>query len=481
MQFYQIIPAVLLPLIVSGCADFKGMPSLDMKLPELFAEQATEKPISQPASKLQTDWWTHTNDKTLIATIRALEKLNLTLEQAQSRLRAARLDTRKWDYLPALTATTSAQFDRLIEGDMAVGGVNQQQSGGKKTTGYYNAKLDALWEVPIYGQLSDEGDIADANIAFAEADVDAVRASVISEAVRLYAEMRAKQKEMEKRAAIVTATHAISDYQKIKHKAGLITDSELGVSQQSLLAAQNELKRTKSEMIARTQQLAKLLGAVVPDVTWTAPGEIPTFDVIAFDDTPLDVLRNRPDIRKAEASVLAAAGEFELSKSDMYPKLTLSGNLSQLGNITGNPLPGNTVQLSGIPSISLPLFDWGKRLDAAKVKDERLSEKASAYRETVIAAMNEVEEFWSSYRTAQATEKSTAENAQIASKASGHAALLFKQGINDGIVAQTATIDAANAAIAELQAKADTITQLTALTKALGGTSAPTLNEKKDD
>jgi outer membrane protein TolC len=179
--------------------------------------------------------------------------------------------------------------------------------------------------------------------------------------------------------------------------------------------------------------------------------------------------------------VLAAAGEFELSKSDMYPKLTLSGNLSQLGNITGNPLPGNTVQLSGIPSISLPLFDWGKRLAAAQVKDERLSEKASMYRETVIAGMNEVEEFWSSYRTAQAVEKSAGENTQIAGKADAHANLLFKQGINDGIVAQTATIDAANAAITELQAKADTIAKLAALTKALGGASSPIKNEKKDD
>lgn len=253
MRFTWTIVEACLPLALSGCADFKGPPSLDMRLPEIFEQKPVSQPQEPALTKLQTDWWTHTDDKTLIATIRALEKLNLSLEQAQSRLRAARLDTREWDYLPSVTATTSGQFDRLIEGDTAVGGVNQQQSGGKKTTGYYSAKLDASWEIPIYGQLRDEGDIADANI------------------------------------------------------------------------------------------------------------------------------------RKAEASVLVAAGEFELSKSDMYPKLSLAGNLSQLGNITGNPLPGNT------------------------------------------------------------------------------------------------TIDVANAAITELQAKADIITQLTALTKALGGTSAATTNEKKDD
>jgi NodT family efflux transporter outer membrane factor (OMF) lipoprotein len=479
MRFYRITSAALLPLILSGCADFKGMPSLDMKLPEKFEQQHAER-IAETPTTLEKNWWMHTDDKTLIAIIHAVEKLNLSLEQAQLRLNAARIDTGGYDYLPSLTATASGQFDKLVRGDTPVGGINNV-SGGKKIKGYYNAKLDASWEIPLYGQLGDAADITNANVAFAQADVDTVRASVINEAVRLYAEMRSKQQEVLKREAIVAASQKITDYEKIKHMAGLLTDSELGTSQQSLLAAQDALKRAENEKVSRMQQLATLLGAVTPDDTWKTPADIPIFEVPAFDDTPLDVLRNRPDIRKAEASVLAAAGEYYLSKSEMYPKISLSGSLSQLGNLTGNPLPGETVQLSGIPSISLPLFDWGKRLASVQVKDERLSEKASAYRETVIGAMNEVEEFWSSYRTAQAQEKSAQENMQIAIKASAHASLLFTQGINDGIGEQTAIIDAQTAVINELQAKANSITQLTALTKALGIVSNPTTNEKKDD
>jgi outer membrane protein TolC len=293
--------------------------------------------------------------------------------------------------------------------------------------------------------------------------------------------MRAKQQEAVKRQAVATAARTIAGYQKIKHEAGLIADRELGASPQSLLAAQNDMQRAESEAVARMQQLANLLGSAQPEEAWKTSGDIPFFDVPAFDDTPLDVLRNRPDIRKAEACVLAAAGEFELSKSDMYPKLVLSGNLSQLDNLTGTPLMGKTVQLTGMPSLSLPLFDWGKRLSAARVKDEKLSEQASAYRETVIGAMNEVEEFWSAYRLARAVEKSSEENTRIARKASEHAGLLFKQGASDGIAAETAGIDAAGAAIAELQAKADSVAKLTALTKALGGASPPSLTGNPHD
>lgn len=469
MRLTWTIAALWLPMTSSGCADFKGMPSLEMKLPEIFQQQ----PADQAPIKLQKDWWRHTNDKTLLAIIHALETQNLSLEQARFRLNAARLDTQKYDYLPSLTAKTGVQYDRLLKGNTAVGNTVAAQPGDKKTTGYYTAKLDASWEVPLYGQLGDAVDIADASIAFTQADVDAIRASVTSEAIRLYAEMRSRQQEALKRQAVVSATGTVAEYQKIKHRAGLSTDSELNASHQAVLTARNEMQRAESEAVARMQQLANLLGSAQPNDVWKAPTDIPSFDAPPFDDTPLDVLRNRPDIRKAEASVLVAAGEFALSKSDMYPKLTLSGNLSQLGNMTGNPLAGKTVQVSGIPSLSLPLFDWGKRLATARIQDEKLSEKASAYRATVIGALNEVEEFWSSYRMARGVEKSAGESAQIANKASEHARLLFKQGINDGIAAETATIDAASAAIAELQAKADTVTKLTALTKALGGASSP--------
>jgi len=261
------IAAMWLPLAFSGCADFKGMPSLEMKLPEIFQQQ----PVAPTPIKLQKDWWQHTNDPTLLTLIHTLETQNLSLEQARLRLNAARLDTQIFDYLPGLTATTEAQYDKLLEGNAAIGNNVSAQPGGKKTTGSYNAKLDASWEVPLYGQLGDAADIANANIAFAQADVEAVRASVISEAIRLYAEMRSRQQEALKRQAVVTATHTIAEYQRIKHTAGLLTDSELGASHQSLLTARNEMQRAESEAVARMQQLAKLLGSAQPNAAWKLP------------------------------------------------------------------------------------------------------------------------------------------------------------------------------------------------------------------
>ncbi|MCG8317164.1 MAG: TolC family protein [Pseudomonadales bacterium] len=474
----RYIHTLAILLILCGCTSFKGRPSLELTFATTFQQQP-DKSVRH-TSKLEKNWWKHTDDETLKAAIRTLQQRNFSLEQAQLRLNAARLNSKRYSYLPSLSTTGSAQFNRLVKGDTAVGNVNQSSSS-ERTTGYYSASLDASWEMPIYGQLGDAANITQANIAFAEADIEAVRSSIISEAIRLYTDMRRLQQEIIQREIIVKSARKVVEYQIKKHKAGLITYSDLGESSRELLSAQSELMLSQSEKVASMQQLSGLLGTMKPDDAWQTPADIPSFDLPEFSDTPLDVLRNRPDIRRAESSVMTAAGEFYLSKSAMYPQLTLGGSLSQLGNITGNPLPGNTVQLTGIPSISLPLFDWSQRLATAHIRDEQLSEQASIYRETVIGAVNEVEEFWSFYRTAQATEKSTAEYAQIAKSAEEHARLLFRQGINDGIAAENAIINAGKAVIAEYQARSNTITRLTTLTKALGGVSTPIISEKDHD
>lgn len=455
---------LVVALLAGGCADFRGMPAVDIPLPEKFEQQ----PTGGTPEKLRADWWTHTGDATLLSILQALETQNLSLEQARYRLNAARLRSTRYNVLPNFTVGTNVQYDILLQGRGTIGDVPVRESGDEKATSYYDAGLDASWELPLYGQLATATGIDDAGIAFAQADVDAVRASVSCEAIRLYAELRARQQEVAECRAICASAQAVAEYQRMKLAAGLIGDDELGKGRQAHIAAQDELHRAENEVVARLHQLANLLGATRPDAAWQAPGAVPSFVVPPFDDTPLDVLRNRPDIRKAEALLLAAAGEFERSKSELYPKLAFSGRLARLGNLSGSPLVGDIVQFSGIPAITLPLFDWGKRLAAAKIQDEKLAEQGSAYRQTVIAAMHEVEEYWSAYRTAQAAEKTAEENARIARKARDHAGLLFGQGISDGIAMQTVAMDASRAAITELRAKAETIARLTALTKALG-------------
>jgi NodT family efflux transporter outer membrane factor (OMF) lipoprotein len=457
-------------LCLSACGEFRGMPSLDVALPEVFT-QASGGAASEKPAPLSQSWWKQTDDKVLVGLLERVEKQNLSIEQALFRLLAARESARSLDYLPVFGITTDAQYSRLIEGDFAINNVGFAGAGGgqQKTTGFYNARLDSSWELPLWGQYGTAGDIDKQGLVYAEADLASVRANVIAEAVRLYSEMRGFQQQRTAQERIVTAQEKIVEYQSIKHKAGLIPDSELASAKRNALDTKSTLQTTIKNEVAARQQLAALMGQAAPEAEWEAPAALPTIDLPALGDTPLDVLRNRPDIRRAEASVLREAGQLELAKADRYPRITLSGNLSQLDNLTGSPLPGKTIQLTGTPALSIPLFDWGKRLAAAKAQDAKLSETASAYRETVVNAITEVESFFSAAQTAKQNKEQATESAALERENQEQAALLFTQGLTDGIAAENANITALQAEIAAVQAHIEHVSQIAALTKALGG------------
>ncbi len=457
-------------LCLSACGEFRGMPSLDVKLPEIFAESPSVEVAEKPAPLAQ-NWWKSSDDKVLVGLLERVEQQNLSLGQARFRLLAARESARTLDYLPTLGITTDAQYNRLIEGDFAINNVGFPGAGGgqQKTTGFYNARLDSSWELPLWGQYGAAEDVDKATLAYAEADLASVRANVIAEAVRLYGEMRGFQQQRIAQEAIVVAQEKIVEYHTIKHKAGLIADSELASAKRNALDAKSALQTTVKNEVAAKQQLAALMGQAAPDTEWETAASIPSINLPELGDTPVDVLRNRPDIRRAEATVLREAGQLELAKADRYPRIALGGNLSQLDNLTGSPLPGKTIQLTGTPAISIPLFDWGKRLAAAKTQDMKLSEAASAYRETVVNAMTEVESFLSAANAAKRNKEQSAESAALEQKNQQQAALLFKQGLTDGIATENANISAMQAEINALQANVEHISRIAALTKALGG------------
>jgi NodT family efflux transporter outer membrane factor (OMF) lipoprotein len=446
------------------------MPPLDVPLPEAFSQtqnlNTSEKPIP-----LVQDWWKQTEDKILKNLLAHIEKENLSLKQAQFRLLAARESAASLDYLPKLSATADAQYNRLIKGDFAINnmGFSTTSSAQQKTTGLYNLRLDSSWELPLWGQYSATTNIEKQNLVYAEADLAAVRANVIAEAIKLYSEMRGFQQQRATYEKILAAHQKISEYQSIKHKAGLITDSELSTAKRNILNAKNTLQTIIKNEITVRQQLAALTGKTKPEAQWETPTNIPNINLPKLGDTPIDVLRNRPDIRRAEALVILHANQLELAKVNLYPRMTISGSLSQLNNLTGSSLPGRTIQLSATPAITIPLFDWGKRLATAKVQDAKLSESAHAYQETVVKAMTEVESFLNAAHTAKQNKEHAFESAKLESKNQEHAELLFQQGLIDGIAFENSHVLARQAQITALQQHVEHINYIAALTKALGG------------
>jgi outer membrane protein TolC len=201
-----VIALVFIVILESSCDNSRKPLNTVPSLSNSFANKAPFVNVDVP-KKLERDWWRSAKDQILEDIINQIMKQNLSLEQVRLRLIAAREQTNRNDFLPVVKASSDIQYSHTISGDNVSNDFNT--STGRKNTSYYNAQIDSSWEIPIYGQHEIIGDSWNANIAFAQADIDAIRASVISNAVQLYTDMRRLQNEQIELDCIIKAQKKI--------------------------------------------------------------------------------------------------------------------------------------------------------------------------------------------------------------------------------------------------------------------------------
>ncbi len=459
-----------------GCVNLGQPPSMAVKIPEQFQKNQANQETIQAQKKLEATWWRAAHDPVLDNIILNIEQENPSLRQARARLQAARAARNLGQYLPNLSVGTDVQYNHRLQGNAALDPLAINST--KKNTGQANIKLDASWELPLYGQVGAALQRKRAGVVLARADEAHIRLSLTAEAVRLYAQMRLWQNTLKLRQQSEAAYQQIAAYKTIKFNAGLIDIATRIEAERRALSAQQDTRLAEAELTASQYQLSTVVGITEIPVMWNEPKPVPAIRLEAIGQTPADILRERPDIRRAEAAVAQQASALKLSQSELYPKFTLTGTLSHLSNVVGNPLPGTTVQISGVPAVSIPLLDWGQRAARVRQENARLAETIEAYREVVIQAMNEAAEFFAAYETAEQNLTVARQQKDLQEKEASLAALQFQEGRVSGIEQQQAEILKLEATIAELNATTNQVTYLASLAKALGVTAEPLPNDK---
>ena len=118
----------------------------------------------------------------------------------------------------------------------------------------------------------------------------------------------------------------------------------------------------------------------------------PQASMLSVAALPAQVLAQRPDVYQAELEVAAASAEVGASRADRYPRLTLSGTIAA-GYVRagGRGTDAPTWQIGPL-SLTLPIFDAGRREAATDAAQARYEEAAALYRARVRQAVREVEE-----------------------------------------------------------------------------------------
>jgi outer membrane protein, multidrug efflux system len=184
---------------------------------------------------------------------------------------------------------------------------------------------------------------------------------------------------------------------------------------------------------------------------------------------PADLLRRRPDIRRAERELAAATARVGVAEADLYPKLSLTGAFSLQSASIEDLWNWRSRMFSLGPTISWPIFEAGRLHAVIAVRNSQQQQALVAYEQSVQGAIQEVRDQMVTFATERQRQEALAQTVTSDRDALDLANKLYAQGLTDFLTVLDAQrqVDQAENALGRSEAIVDE--SLIGLYKALGG------------
>ena len=460
---------------------FAGSPAEqtpNVPLPSAFRQISPGAGAAAPAGPIEK-WWKVFDDPVLDSLIERASKNNHDVLIAASRVAEVRAagGIARAALLPEVGQNTSANRIRggFSQGVIRVGGGSQPGQGSNLVspfeTSVIQSGLDMRWEIDLFGGLRKNLKAAKADAAASEEMRRDVQLLVTSEIARSYMELRGVQQQLLIAEKNRDAQRDMLHLTRVRADAGLAT--ELGVERQAAQLASTEAAiPVLQHAAAQTLHRISVLSGDQPGsemVELTRPQPLPPIPPDVAAGIPSELLKRRPDIRRAEVEITAAMARVGAARSDLFPKLVFTGlSGRQATGVSGLTLGAGNFFAFG-PGIQLPLFTGGRIRSNIGVQEARLQQALHRYEQEVLAAFEETENALAAYRYEQDRRASLAAAAASSRTAVDLAREVYAAGLGDFLSVLEAQ-RSQFAAEEELQRSETALrSKLIALYKALGG------------
>ena len=344
------LTAIILLIILSITAcitvgpDYKP-PTVDM--PEKWQTGLSEK-LSPETDRLSlVNWWNSFDDPFLTDLVKRAVENNLSLKEAFTRLSEARLrrGITGADQYPSVSSSASGT----------------RSHSSRSSSEMYQAGVDSSWEIDIFGGIRRSIEASDADLESANASLNDVLVSLTAEVATNYVNLRLYQAEMDVTISNLNAQAETYEIVSWRFKAGLVTELDLKKSEYSLEQTKSQVPAVQSRIDQAQNRIAVLLGVnpgmMKDELNKAKP--VPVLKDEIKTGIPADLLRQRPDLKKAERDLAAQTARIGAAVSDLYPKISLSGSIKVNSSSIGSLIDSDSLTSSIGPSLSWPVFRAG--------------------------------------------------------------------------------------------------------------------------
>ncbi|MFC7292646.1 efflux transporter outer membrane subunit [Hirschia litorea] len=175
-----------------------------------------------------------------------------------------------------------------------------------------------------------------------------------------------------------------------RFNSGVANELDIHRASSSVHTARAEAARLKAVVSQNLNTLRLLVGAPLPeDVLETANLEFaPTTENLPFAQSS-SILLNRPDVIAAERTLLAANANIGAARAAFFPSISLTGTIGYASADLNNLVDVTSGGWSLGPSISLPIFDGGRRKSALNVSKAQQEAALANYEYAIQSAFKE--------------------------------------------------------------------------------------------
>jgi multidrug efflux system outer membrane protein len=382
-------------------------------------------------------WWTLFQDRTLNLLVERAVESNLDLKLAEARIREARAAKGTASSSLGPTASGGGSFRRSRSSASTPGGdaVMGFQGGKAKevVTDQYEIGFDAGWEMDVLGGVRRGLEAAQADL---EATVEGRRdvlVTLTAEVAGNYVELRALQQRTAIAQESLKAQQRTADLTRQRFEAGLASFLDVANARALVATTAGQIPLLEASARQRIHAIGLLLGrdpAALAEELSTAT-EIPEPPSVVALGVPSDLLRRRPDIRRAEMELHAATARIGVATAELFPKFTISGSIGLQASDLASWFNWVKRLWSFGPSVKWRLFEMG-RIRSEIARMEALQEQSLiAYKHTVLRALKEVEDALVAAAKEEEHREALAEAVMANRKAVEIATKLYTEGQTD--------------------------------------------------
>jgi NodT family efflux transporter outer membrane factor (OMF) lipoprotein len=434
MKIAGVFLALFLLFSVTGCTTLGP----DFKTPEApVAEEWTDVDPSllsnQPAD--HPEWWMVFNDPVLNQLIQTAQSQNLTLRSAGLRVLQAQAQ---------LGIATGSKYPQVQQLSGSANEVKISDNGADNTPllkdnfGLYNLGFGLSWEVDFWGRFRRLIESSAAQLQAEVANYDAVMVSLTAEVARSYILMRALEMRIDLAEKNVLAQDRALQIASVKFRNGAVTELDVQQARTILNSTKSQIPALQTRLADTRNALGVLLGMLPQELAdlLAESAPVPTPPAQVAVGMPQDLIRRRPDIRRAEWVLAAQSAQIGVAITELYPHFSLGGSIGLATTTIGGKGIADLFDSGSVNGLLYGGFTWnvlnyGRLKNNIRFQDARFQELLVDYQNLVLTAQAEVDSAIVAYLRAHTEARYLVESVNAAERSVELSMIQYREGSTD--------------------------------------------------